>query len=228
MAHVDLGQHRHCEGEASADDGQRRWVGLAGLVLVFVLLVTVFATPENPAATAGPAKVASFVQHHRTGFYLNAYLTSLAVLIAASFLWYLRDVVSPDVSGRRLANLGFAGGLLFVVGGILSAGSSYAMADVANHAAPSVLQMLNILSQDVSSFAGAATALLIGATSLGLLQSKALPGWLGYFGLVLAAITFALPGLGLLGVALWWLVVSIVILLTSRSRKVTGHLDPVM
>ena len=45
-----------------------------------------------------------------SGLYLSAYLISLAVLIAGAFLWYLRDVVAPDVPGRRLANLGFAGG----------------------------------------------------------------------------------------------------------------------
>ena len=60
------------------------------------------------------------------------------------------------------------------------------MADVAKHAAPSVLQTLNIFLQDVDGIAGGATALLLGATSLAMLRSRALPSWLAYVGLVLA------------------------------------------
>jgi hypothetical protein len=211
----------------------RRWVGLGGLALVVVILATIIGTPNDPDATTGPAKVARFALDHRGGLYLNAYLTSVTVLIGTAFLWYLREVVAPAASGpgRRLANLGFAGGLLFLAGGIFSAGASFAMADVAKHAAPSVLQTLNIFSEDVNSFDGAATAVLMGATSLGMLRSKALPSWLAYVGLVLAVASLVLPFLGLLGVSLWVVLTTIVILATSTSRsasrstqsKVTGE-----
>lgn len=228
MTHVDLAQYRptRIESERPTDEHLRRWVGLGGLLLVAVLLVTIFATPENPDATASPAKVAVFAHQNRNGLYLNAYLTSLAVLIAGSFLWYLREVVAPVFRGRRLANLGFAGGLLFLMGGIISAGTSFAMADVAKHADPNVLQTLNIFSQDVDSTAGGATALLLGATSLAILRSKALPIWLAYLGLVLAVASFAIPMLGLPAVALWWLITSVVILLTSKNAESSAALDP--
>ncbi len=204
----------------------RRWVGLGGLALVVVILVTIIGTPNDPEATSSPAKVARFVLDHRGGLYLNAYVTSVTVLIGAAFLWYLREVVAPAPSGpgRRLANLGFAGGLLFLVGGIFSAGASFAMADVAKHADPNVLQTLNIFSEDVVSFDGAATALLMGVTSLGILRSKALPSWLAYVGLVLAVASLALPFLGLLAVGVWVLLTTIVILATSTQSKVTGEL----
>jgi hypothetical protein len=208
----------------------RRWVGLGGLALVIVILATIIGTPNDPDATTGPAKVARFALDHRGGLYLNAYLTSLTVLIGTAFLWYLREVVAPAPSGpgRRLANLGFAGGLLFVVGGIFGAGASFAMADVAKHAGPTVLQTLNIFSEDVNSFDGGATAVLMGATSLGILRSKALPSWLAYVGLVLAVASLVLPFLGLLGVGIWVLLTTITILATSTSRstqsKVTGDL----
>jgi hypothetical protein len=205
------------EGRASTDDHLRRWVGLGGLALVVVLLVSIFATPNTPDATASPAKVAKFVLEHRSGLYLNAYATSLAVLIATAFLWYLREVVAPGTAGRRLANLGFAGAVLFVVGGIYSAGASFAMADVARHADPSVLQTLNIFSEDVTSFGGATTALMMGATSLAILRSKALPSWLAYVGLVLAAVSFVIPFLGLPGVGLWVLIITVVVLVSSRK-----------
>lgn len=206
------------------NSGQRRWVGLGGVSLVVVLVVTIFTSPETPDATTGAAQVVKFVHTNQTGLYLNAYLTSLAVLIAGSFLWYLREVVAPDLPGRRLANLGFAGGILFLVGGIFSAGASFAMADVAHHAGPTVLQTLNIFAMDVTSFAGGATALLLGATSLAIMQSKALPGWLAYVGFVLAVASFALPMLGFPAVAVWFLLVSVAILATSRSSKVIGEI----
>jgi hypothetical protein len=230
VAHVDVDLAQYSppslEGEATMDDHLRRWVGLGGLAVVVVLLLSVFAIPQSPEATASPAKVAAYVHQHQAELKLNALLTSMAVLVAASFLWYLREVIAPALPGRRLANLGFAGGLLFLVGGVLSAGTSFAMADVARHADPNVLQTLNIFSQDVVGYAGAATALLMGATSLGILRSKALPSWLAYVGLVLALATFALPPLGLPGVALWFLVTSIVILATSRRRALTGEPAP--
>jgi hypothetical protein len=199
---------------------ERRWVGLGGLLLTAVLLTTVFVTPNGPDATAGPAKVVVFAQQNRNALYLNAYLVSLAVAIATAFLWYLREVASPGVAGRRLANLGFAGGLLFLVGGLFSAGTAFAMADVARHTYPSVLQTLNVISQDVDNMAGGATALLLGATSLAILQSGALPRWLAYVGLVLAVASFAVPRLGLLVVAAWWLMTSLVLVVTSKKPTV--------
>jgi hypothetical protein len=165
-------------------------------------------------------KVALFVQHHRSGLYLNAYLTSLAVLMAAVFLWYLRHVVAPGLPGQRLANLGLAGGLLFLVGGIYSAGAAYAMADVAKHAGPDVLQTLNIFSEDVNSFSGATAALFIGATSLSVLRSEVLTRWIAYIGLLLAVATFVLPSFGFFGFALWVLVISIAILMASPKPGV--------
>ena len=203
---------------------QRRWVGLGGLALVLVLLVTVFTSPQTPDATTGAAQVAKFVHTNQGGLYLNAYLTSLAVLIAGSFLWYLREVVAPALPGRRLANLGFAGGILFLVGGIFSAGASFAMADVAHHATPTVLQTLNIFAMDITSFGGGATAILLGATSLAILQSKALPTWLAYVGFVLAVASFALPMVGFPAVAVWFLLVSVAILATSSGSKVEGEI----
>ena len=59
------------------------------------------------------------------------------------------------------------------------------------------LQTLNIFSQDVDGIAGGATALLLGATSLAILRSRALPSWFAYVGLVLAIASFAIPMLGL-------------------------------
>jgi hypothetical protein len=212
------------DGEANVDYRLRRWVGLGGLALVLTILVTIFATPETPSSTASPAKVALFVHAHRGGLFLSAYLTSLTVLIGAAFLWYFREVVAPAAPGRRLANLGFAGGLLFLVAGMYAAGVSFAMADVAHHADPNVLQTLNIFSEDINGFGGAATALMMGATSLAILRSKALPSWLAYVGLVLAVASFAIPFLGLLGVGLWVVLTTIVILVTSRAPKVTGQL----
>jgi hypothetical protein len=200
----------------------RRRVGLGGLALMIVLLATVIGTPDNPDSTASPIKVALFVHQHRDGLYLNAYLTSLAVLIAAVFLWYLRLVVAPDGPGQRLANLGLAGGLLFLVAGTYSAGAAFAMADVGKHAGPDVLQTLNIFSGDVNSFSGAMAALLIGATSISILQSKTLSRWLAYIGLVLAVASFVLPSFGFFGFALWVLVASIVTLVASRKTGTTA------
>jgi hypothetical protein len=95
------------------------------------------------------------------------------------------------------------------------------MADVATHADPSVLQMLNIFAQDVGGIAGGATALLLGATSLAILRSRALPSWFAYVGLVLAVASFVIPMLGLPIVGLWVLVTTLVILLSSREPRTT-------
>jgi heme/copper-type cytochrome/quinol oxidase subunit 1 len=99
------------------------------------------------------------------------------------------------------------------------------MADVATHANPNVLQTLNIFSEDVNGFGAAATALMMGATSLAILRSRALPSWLAYVGLVLAVASFAIPLLGLPGVGLWVLLTTFVVLVASRTPKVTGQLQ---
>jgi hypothetical protein len=224
--HTKVGNRTpHLDGDASAEDHLRRWVGLGGLALVVVLIVTIFTTANSLSSTASPAKVVTFVRDHRGNLYLNAYLTSLTVLIGSAFLWYLREVVAPTAVGRRLANLGFAGAVLFLVGGIYAAGSFFAMADVAHHADPNVLQTLNIFSEDVNGFSGASTALMMGATSLAILRSKALPSWLAYVGLVLAVASFAIPFLGLPAVGLWVLLTTVVILAGSRRPTASTRLS---
>ena len=189
-----------------------------------MLLATIFLTPNGPDATASPEKVVAFARHNQTGLYLSAYLISLAVLIAGAFIWYLRDVVAPSEPGRRLADLGFRWRDPLLGRRNLQRRCGICHGRCRQARRPSRAANVEIFTQDVSSIAGGATALLLGATSLAILRSKALPSWLAYVGLVLAVASFAIPMLGLPVVALWWLLTSIVVLVTSKESTVTGKL----
>jgi hypothetical protein len=59
---------------------------------------------------------------------------------------------------------------------------------------------------------------------LAILQSRALPSWPAYAGFVLAVASLAIPTPGFPAVAVWMLLTSVAILVTSKDSKVTGEI----
>ena len=75
-----------------------------------------------------------------------------------------------------------------------------------------------MLSQDFSSImTGVGVALFLLATGLVVIRSAALPVWLGWLAVVLGVASLVIFFLGFVGIGLWVLIVSVVILLHSRS-----------
>ena len=199
--------------------GLKRWVAIAGLLFVIIVVVSgAVVGPMPPGSHASAAKVVAFYMHHKTGVQVSAYLLELAVFVGLFFFWYLRELVSTIPANRRLATFGFSGAVLFAVSGGLAGTFKWMAADAVTHVNPGTMQTLGVLQNDGTTFiTGVGQAVFLVATGIVLIRSGILPRWLGWVGVVFGVVALALPVIGPVPAGLWVLIASIVILVRERS-----------
>ncbi len=198
------------------DASLRRWVALGGLLFVILVVPAVMVIASAPDNTASMAKVLTYYTHHKTSGYVIAILLEAAVAVALWFFWYLRNLLVDAGADARLATLGFAGAILFGVGGGLGGGMRWVLSDSVGHITPAALQGLNALQADLNTIvSGAGTALLLFATSIAIIRSGAMAKWLGWLGIALGVVDL-ITMLGPVPVAIWAFVASIVLVASGR------------
>lgn len=192
-----------------------RWLGIAGIVFVVLVAVSIFVVPTTPSTHASVAKVVSYYHKHKTGMQVSAYLTELAVFVGFAFFWFFREhLIQVNPASKRWATLGFAGAVVFAVSGAVGSGLAWSLADGVNHIDPSSMQTLHVLNMDLTGFVGApGVAVFLAATGVAVVTQRVLPVWLGWAAIVLAIVALVIGFFGLLGIGLWILVVSIMLLL---------------
>ncbi len=201
------------------DANLRRWLAIGGLLFVVLVIAAVLVIASAPDNTASMAKVLSYYTQHRTSGYVTAIVLEAAVAVALWFFWYLRNLLIDAGADARLTTLGFAGAIVFGVGGGLGGGMRWVMSDSVGHVTPAVLQGLNAVQADLNTvLSGAGTALLLFATSIAIIRSGALAKWLGWLGIVLGVVDLVTM-IGPVPVAIWVLVASVV-LVASRKQAV--------
>ena len=188
-------------------DREQRWLGVAGLVFVALVVVAVVSTP-NVDSTAAAAKVVASATNHTSVWRLSGVFTLVAVFEGLFFLWYLRTYVATVGPNRNLATVGFAGGVVFATSGLVSAGLKFSLADGVGHLDPNSMQVLNLLQNDLGFAMGAiGVAVLLVATGVAIVRRGPLPTWLGWVGVVLGVLGAVL---GPVAAGLWILIASIV------------------
>jgi len=199
----------------------QRFLGVAGLVFVALFIASGSIAPQTPNSHASAAKVIAYYHQHKTAIYVQAYIIEVAILEGIFFFWFLRDRLCVVVANRPLANVGFAGAVLFAASGGISAGILWCLAETVNHVSPTVMQTLNVMQNDFSGvLASAGVALFLVGTGIALIRSATLPRWLGWVAVVLAVVALALPGLGGPAAGLWILIASIAMLvLAGRTTR---------
>ncbi len=200
----------------------QRWTGIGGLIFVVLVVVSIGLTFNTPQTNASLAKITNFYNNntHKQLLGVAGIVTMVAVVVGVFWFWYFREwLIAAKPAGRRLATVGFGGGLVLAGGGALAAGLDFTLNDAYHHATPASLQILNIMQMDLSSGASVAGAsIIMFATGLLIIRYRALPVWLGWVALVFAVL--GLPsGLGLMGLGLWLIAVNIVIILRSGKAE---------
>jgi hypothetical protein len=198
----------------------QRWTGIGGLIFVVLLVASVFLVSNTPGTNASLAKIVTYynsnTHHHLLG--VDGIETMITVVVGVFWFWYFREwLVAVKADTRRLATVGFGGGLLLGAGGGMVAGMYFSLNDAYHHATPAALQTMNILQQDLpSGVVVAGGTIIMFATGLLIIRYRALPVWLGWVALVFAVL--GLPsGLTLPALGLWMIAVNIVIILRSGS-----------
>lgn len=209
--------------------------GLAAILGIVVLAVANVQLGSPPKAEDPATRVASFFADKRGQVLLYVALFAIAYILLVTFAAALRQMLRQSGDGSGLPDLAFGAALwtiaigsagLLAVGAAayrapaLTAGTSQSLADVTNIA---------------FSLIGAPFAVLFGAASISGMRTGALPRWVGWLGILTAALNvvkvftvfprsggFA-PGGGasivfLIPIWVWSIAVGVLMLRGSRRR----------
>lgn len=190
-----------------------RWAPLTGVVFVALLIASNVLGGKLPDSNASAAKVISYYNAHSSKVELAAYLTGLSLFFGLFFYASLRDHLRRSPAAERLADTAFGGAVLFAVGGGLTAGTQFALADVPGALSPAAAQALNAISNDLAIFAMlAGVAVLLMASGIAIVRTGVLPLWLGWIAIVVAVIALTPVGFfAFLAAGVWTLVASILV-----------------
>jgi hypothetical protein len=205
--------------------GQRRAIGLGGLLFVVIVVAAIASAGNSPAANASLGTILSYYHHHRGTQLVSAYLLEIAVIVGLVFFWYLRQLLIECKADRLLVNLGFVGVILFASAGALSGGFRYALWDYLGSSviSTSTVQTLNSLQQDANVIlSGVGQAVFLLATGIALVRSGALGRWLGWIAVVLGVIGVVIPFFGPVPAGLW-VIVACIVLLAGAKNETSGH-----
>lgn len=210
-----------------------RWAGIAGIVFVIAVVITIVAGGSMPAPDASTDEIRRYFVDHRSGLLISNFLG----LVATPFvLWFgvaLRQQFRRDAMSTVLGTTALAGLILTAamatVGGVLQAAPVY-VDGAANHTSADVLRLL-FDAQALSFGATAGGMFLFAACSaFAIRRTGALPTYvmwlatLNALGAVLAAFSVLAPGafaLGFVGVTTLLLFV-LVAGVTMATGKVTS------
>ena len=167
-----------------------RWTGLAGIATVVSAIVAfaIFGALSPPNETDSAATISTFFADNRTMLAVLVYLIALSFAFNLIFFTGLRDVLrrrAPDM--EMLATVGAAGGMLFIA--IAYVGFGVLLQLVYREGAgnqDTQKTLFDIYTLNIT-MASVPTAVAAIAFSIALLQSRAMPAWLAWYGFVVAA-----------------------------------------
>jgi hypothetical protein len=165
----------------------RRWERLGAATGIVFVILSVAAAIIGGQPGAAPDVVQYFVEN-RSRLLAQSFLFGLA---SVAFLWFLGSVRSylraAEGGTGRLSAVAFAGGILtlgmLMFSGTVVTALADGMAELADPDTSRAFYSLVIQASDLTSFP---TAVLTGASAVVVLRTKALPGWLGWLGGIVA------------------------------------------
>lgn len=172
-----------------ADPRWERLGAATGIVFVVLSVLALFIGGQPGAA---PDVVQYFIDN-RGRLLVQSFLAGLASIF---FLWFLGSVWSylraAEGGTGRLSAVAFAGGILTMGLLMFSLVVSYALADrMAELSLPDTSRAFYALVVEASDLVFFPVVAFTGASALVILRTKALPGWLGWLGIVVAVLSLS-------------------------------------
>jgi hypothetical protein len=214
-------------------DRMVRWGGVAAIVFVVIILITVFSAGQPPAADDAVEKIRTYFVDHRSAILFSNFLGLLATPFVVWFFVVLREVFRGDRMSNALGTAALAGAVvtapLAMVGGALTSAPGY------------VDGAADKLNNDTLRFAFEAQSLVFAATSGGIVllavvtalairRTRALPAytmWLALLAVVgnLATMVSVL-GAGAAGVGFLGILTFALFLLVTGITMAAGKVRP--
>jgi hypothetical protein len=174
-----------------------RAFALTGVAFVALTVVVFIVAGSTPDAHDSAAKVVSFYAKNHSKVNTAGFLLAIPSAFLALFTGALRQRLRRNDGGSIAATTAaVAGGTIAAGGMMLFGGTQIALADASGHASATTMQTLNVIGNDsfVPWMGGFGVLLL--ATGIATLQTRALPRAIGYLGVVLGVLVFTPVG--------WW------------------------
>jgi hypothetical protein len=145
-----------------------RWGGVAAIVFVVLVLITVFAGGPPPTADDPADKIRTYLVDHRTGLLVSNFLGLLAIPFVIWFGVVLRELVRGDRTANALGTASLAG--LLVTAPMAMAGGALSVAPIY------VDGVADKLGDDALRIVFESQMLLFAATSSGIVLFSLLAG----------------------------------------------------
>jgi len=199
----------------------KRPLPLTATLAVGLVLTTHLVHGTVPAPDASAADVVSFYRGHDSRQIAGAVLASYATFFYLAFAIVLRGVLRRD-KGEAASAFGFAGAIVFAVGVAIVAGMLFVLGDTADRLDPSALQALHAFFFDLYAPVAVGAAIFLVGNGIAIVQTRALPAWLGWLAMPFALANLTLPpvsDIGFLALGIWILVVSILLAIRGETSS---------
>ena len=203
----------------------KEWlVPLTGVAVIVVAIIG-FAIAGEPKSADEPVReVVDYYVENKDSVQIGAIAQVVAGLLLIFFGAYLRKVLRAAAPEEEILPLvAFIGFVLAALGFAIDGTISFALAEAADDIDPAAVQALQALwDNDFLPIMLGMLAFLM-ATGISVIQSGALPKWLGWVMILLVIVGVTLIGfVAAIGAAILVLVLSILLSLRARSAAPTG------
>lgn len=196
----------------------RKLAPLAGVGAVVLIVAAVLVGGEPPDTDDSAREIVEFYREEDSSQVLGAVLLAwgtLLFLVFLSVLWTgLRSARSDRLASTTLS---LAGGIIFAVGMAIFAGIGFVVGDTQDDLPPEAIQALHVLNVDFFFPAALGGAAFYFGTGAAIVQTGALPKWLGWIGIVLGVLALTPAGfVAFLALGVWVLLLSVFLALRER------------
>lgn len=201
-----------------------RLAPLTGVVF-FLLIVAALVVNSSSSPDVGDSaqKITGYYTSHRNDIRAGDIIGVFAGLFVLWFAASLRSAIWRVEGGSgRLASLVLAGGILVAGGAWVIFGLDFALADSVTKVPPQAAQTLSVLSNDLFFPLLGGFGVLMLASGLGLIRTRALPVALGWIALVLGVVCFTPIGFFALLAAIIWIPITAVFLYLRGGQPAAG------
>jgi hypothetical protein len=200
-------------------------VPLTGVAFVALAIIGFAVGGEPPDANSPPQEIVDFYVDDKDSVQAGAFLATLAAVFLIFFGNHLRRVLDAARDTALSATV-LVGAAVMAVGAAIDSTISFALSEAAEDIDPTAVQALQALWDNDWMPIGLGAIVFLISAGVSILQSGALPKWLGWVALVLGVVGATPIGfVAFLGGGIWILVVSV--LLAVRERASTSTPPPV-
>ena len=195
---------------------------LTGVGFVVFLIASFAVTGEPPAQDDSAQEIVDFYTDNESQVWIGVSLSMVAAALLVLFGGYLRKVLrAAEGEGHMLSSVVLAGATIVAVGAAFDATLSVALVETVDDIDPTGVQTLNALWNNDYIPIGLGAVIFSLSAGLSIVRHGALPKWLGWASILFAVIAVTPIGFaGVVGTALWILVVSI--MLALRADEATA------